>query len=55
VRVSYDSPTTIAVRLRPQGGTCRVSFDVSPIRRGVGDPRRLGVIASGFEYVPANG
>jgi glycosyltransferase involved in cell wall biosynthesis len=53
VRVGEGAPTTLAVRLRPRGGVCRVTLDVSPVRRAVGDPRRLGVLAAGFEYVPA--
>jgi glycosyltransferase involved in cell wall biosynthesis len=44
---------TIGVRLTPQRGVCRVRFDVSPTRRPAGDPRTLGVLVSGFEYLPS--
>jgi hypothetical protein len=53
VQVSGTAPTTLVVQLRPRGGLCRVTFDVSPARRAVGDPRTLGVLAGGFQYVPA--
>jgi hypothetical protein len=51
--VSAATPTTLVVQLRPRRGLCRVVIDVSPVRRAVGDPRELGVLASGFEYVAA--
>jgi hypothetical protein len=53
VRVSEAAPTTLVVQLLPVGGICRVTLDVSPVRRAVGDPRTLGVLAEGFQYVPA--
>jgi hypothetical protein len=53
IRVSETAPATLVVKLRPRAGLCRVTFDVSPVRRAVGDPRTLGVLAGGFEYVPA--
>ena len=53
VRVSDTAPTTLVVQLRPRAGVCRVALDVSPVRRAVGDPRKLGVLAAGFQYVPA--
>jgi hypothetical protein len=53
---------TIVVPLRPENGVCRVRFDITPSRRpsdypalGNPDSRRLGVLVSGFEYVPAPG
>jgi hypothetical protein len=44
---------TIVVHLQPQGGVCQVRFAVTPSRRPPSDVRRLGVLVSGFEYVPA--
>jgi hypothetical protein len=52
-RLPSSESRTIVVHLRPRSGACRVQFDVSPVRRPVGDPRRLGVLIAGFEYVPA--
>jgi glycosyltransferase involved in cell wall biosynthesis len=53
---------TIVVPLRPANGVCRVRFDITPSRRpsdypalGNPDSRRLGVLVSGFQYVPAPG
>ena len=46
---------TITVHLRPRGGRCRVRFDVTPARKPPNDPRTLGVVADGFEYIAAGG
>ena len=46
---------TITVHLRPRAGRCRVRFDVTPARKPPNDPRTLGVVADGFEYVAAGG
>jgi len=51
--VPSSESRTIVVHLRPRAGACRVRFDVSPVRKPAGDPRRLGVLIGGFEYVPA--
>jgi hypothetical protein len=60
VRLSPGERRTIVVPLQPAGGVCRVHFAISPARRpvdfpilGNGDSRTLGVLASGFQYVPA--
>jgi hypothetical protein len=55
VRVSDAAPQTIVVPLQPRSGRCRVRFDISPPRHGVNDPRTLGVLASGFQYLPSAG
>jgi hypothetical protein len=52
-RLPSTATRTIGVRLAPQHGVCRVRFDVSPARRPAGDPRTLGVLVSGFEYLPS--
>ena len=44
---------TIVVHLRPRRGVCRIHFAISPTGHAPGDPRTLGVLATGFEYVPA--
>jgi len=46
---------TITVHLRPRAGRCRVRFDVTPARKPPNDPRTLGVVADGFEYIAAGG
>ena len=60
VRLSPGARKTIVVPLQPAGGLCRVHFDISPARRpvdfpilGNSDSRTLGVLVTGFEYVPA--
>jgi glycosyltransferase involved in cell wall biosynthesis len=62
VQLSPGVKKTIVVPLQPAGGVCRVHFDISPARRpadypilGNTDPRVLGVLVSGFKYVPAAG
>ena len=59
---SSAAAKTIVVPLQPQGGVCRIQFAISPTRRPLDypalnntDPRELGMLASGFEYVPAPG
>src|SRR5262249_18170010 len=53
---------TIVVPLRPVGGICRVHLAVTPSRSPGAfptlnnpDPRTLGVLLSGFQYVPSAG
>ena len=62
VRLPSTSSKTIVVPLTPSGGICHVRFEITPSRRPVDypalnnpDPRTLGVLISGFEYVPAAG
>ncbi len=55
VRLRPNAATTIVVDLRPSAGTCHVRFDITPARKPPNDPRTLGILASGFEYVPAAG
>jgi hypothetical protein len=54
-RLRSGGTGTVVVHLRPRAGVCRVVLDVSPARRPAGDVRTLGVLAGGFEYVPAAG
>jgi hypothetical protein len=44
---------TIDVRLRPRRHVCTVRFAVTPSRKPAGDPRTLGVLVTGFEYLPS--
>jgi glycosyltransferase involved in cell wall biosynthesis len=44
---------TIVVHLVPRGGVCHIRFVVTPARKPPNDPRTLGVLVAGFEYVPA--
>jgi glycosyltransferase involved in cell wall biosynthesis/4-amino-4-deoxy-L-arabinose transferase-like glycosyltransferase len=60
VSLRSNRATTIAVPLVPSGGVCHVRFDVSPTRRPSAypvlnnpDSRRLGVLVTGFQYVPS--
>jgi hypothetical protein len=53
VRLPSTATRTIVVHLRPQQGVCRIHFAITPTRHAPGDPRALGVLATGFEYVPA--
>jgi glycosyltransferase involved in cell wall biosynthesis len=55
VRLPSASSKTIVVHLLPRAGTCHVTFEITPVRRPPNDPRTLGILASGFEYVPAAG
>jgi glycosyltransferase involved in cell wall biosynthesis len=55
VRLPPTATRTIVVPLRPRAGVCHIRFDITPSRKPAGDPRTLGVLASGFEYVPAAG
>jgi hypothetical protein len=55
VDLAPTATRTIVVQLRPRAGLCRVRFDIAPTRRAAGDPRTLGVLISGFAYVPAPG
>ena len=62
VRLPSTSTKTIVVPLTPRGGICHVRFEITPSRRPADypalnnpDPRTLGVLISGFEYVPAAG
>jgi glycosyltransferase involved in cell wall biosynthesis/4-amino-4-deoxy-L-arabinose transferase-like glycosyltransferase len=55
-----DRAATIAVPLAPRHGICHVHFEVSPTRRPSDypvlnnpDSRRLGVLVTGFQYVPS--
>jgi hypothetical protein len=53
VSLPSTATQTIVVPLAPRGGVCRIHFAISPTGRAPGDPRLLGVLAAGFEYVPA--
>jgi Dolichyl-phosphate-mannose-protein mannosyltransferase len=62
VRLPSTATKTIVVPLTSQGGICHVRLQITPSRRPADypalnnpDPRTLGVLISGFEYVPANG
>jgi hypothetical protein len=52
VRLPSAAAKTIVVHLVPRAGTCHIRFDITPARRPPNDPRTLGILASGFEYVP---
>jgi len=52
-RVRFQAPDDAVLRvpLQPEGGVCRVTFDVSPVAvPGKSDPRRLGVHFDAFNY-----
>ncbi|MDQ1458772.1 MAG: hypothetical protein QOI08_256 [Actinomycetota bacterium] len=55
VRLPSTAAKTIVVHLQPRDGTCRVNFDITPARQPPGDPRTLGILVAGFEYVPGSG
>ena len=62
VRLPSTATKTIVVPLTSQAGICHVRFQITPSRRPADypalnnpDPRTLGVLISGFEYVPASG
>ena len=55
VRLPSTAAKTIVVHLKPRDGTCRINFDITPARQPPGDPRTLGILAAGFEYVPGFG
>jgi hypothetical protein len=55
VRLPSTATKTIVVHLLPHGGVCHVRFDITPARQPPSDPRTLGILAAGFEYVPAAG
>jgi glycosyltransferase involved in cell wall biosynthesis len=55
VRLPSTATTTIVVPLRPRAGVCHIRFDITPARKPANDPRTLGILATGFEYVPAAG
>jgi hypothetical protein len=55
VRLPSTATKTIIVHLLPHGGVCHVRFDITPARKPPNDPRTLGILAAGFEYVPATG
>jgi hypothetical protein len=50
-------PTTesraLSLPLQPRGGTCAVTFDITPSRKPAMDPRVLGIHIQYFKYVPA--
>ena len=51
VEVTPNETTTLAVPLRPEGGVCRVHFEITPTRSpGGGDARELGTHFRAFEY-----
>jgi hypothetical protein len=54
VNLSPTAAKTIVVHLLPRAGVCRIRFDITPSRKAANDPRTLGVLAAGFEYVPAS-
>ena len=53
VRLAPTASRTIVVHLLPRAGKCRIHFAVTPARKPSNDPRTLGVLVTGFEYVPA--
>jgi hypothetical protein len=55
VRLPSTASKTVVVHLRPHGGLCHVRFVITPVRQPLHDPRTLGILATGFEYVPATG
>ena len=55
VRLPSTATKTIVVHLLPRAGTCHIRFDITPARKPANDPRTLGILATGFEYVPAAG
>ncbi len=55
VHLPSTATKTIVVHLRPRGGVCHVRFDIAPARQPLHDPRTLGILVAGFEYVPASG
>ncbi|MDT5029644.1 MAG: hypothetical protein QOE61_6532, partial [Micromonosporaceae bacterium] len=55
VRLPSAATKTIVVHLLPRGGVCHIRFDITPARQPPGDPRTLGILAAGFEYVPGSG
>ena len=55
VRLPSTATKTIVVHLVPHAGVCRVRFVITPVRRPLNDPRTLGILVTGFEYVPAAG
>jgi hypothetical protein len=55
VRLPSAASKTIVVHLLPRARTCHIRFDIAPVRKALNDPRTLGILASGFEYVPAAG
>jgi glycosyltransferase involved in cell wall biosynthesis len=55
VRLPSTAQKTIVVQLVPRAGVCHVRFEITPARKPPNDPRTLGILASGFEYVPAAG
>jgi hypothetical protein len=55
VRLPSTATKTIVVHLLPRGGVCHIRFEITPARQPPGDPRTLGILAAGFEYVPGSG
>jgi hypothetical protein len=55
VRLPSTATKTIVVHLVPRAGTCHVRFVITPARRPLNDPRTLGILVAGFEYVPGAG
>ncbi len=55
VRLPSTATKTVVVHLRSHGGLCHVRFVITPVRQPLHDPRTLGILATGFEYVPATG
>jgi hypothetical protein len=60
VRLPSSARRTITIPLQPQGGICRIRFAITPSRSPIHypalnnpDPRTLGVLIAGFEYVPS--
>ena len=53
VRLPSTASQTIVVHLQPRDAVCRIHIAISPTGRAPGDTRALGVLAGGFEYVPA--
>lgn len=53
VALRSTASKTIVVHLLPRAGVCHVRLTITPTGRAANDPRELGVLATGFEYVPA--
>ena len=54
IRLAPETARILVVPLRPRGDDCTVRFGVDPARSGVNDPRTLGILVDGFQYVPAS-
>ena len=53
VSLPSTATKTVVVHLQPRHGVCHVQLTISPAGHALNDQRALGVLATGFEYVPA--